>query len=423
MQRSEFILPLTSEIEERIIRNPLLNIDTFIIPSPYIKDPSARKDNEHSYVWNEEGEILGYLLCYVSGDGSEYLIYKLVTSPFGRGRGIGTAFIEQLASDVPADSRIYLYIWEKQGETVDFFRNKGFEAHESIVYQNMVYHRLEAPRSIILERAGAEKKSTPAADEIGRTRHDARKTLRSLTAMVNALAPENAGRIIEDINRETTTLVNMFNTYRDSMAMGHDVNLRDLVLERLVPYVESSELKVELVLKLAAPNPVVLGHWLNISRALVNLASNALDAMSETGRPPILRISIRDEDEQVVLRFSDNGIGISTELMERGEDGRPAFIGNSTKGHGKGEGIGTAQVWSTFGADRIHVESVPGEGTNWTIRFDRSAQGLTRRFATLQRRFYELQGLQKEIPLGPETSRKDVTTAIWRTETTRTFPL
>jgi two-component sensor histidine kinase/N-acetylglutamate synthase-like GNAT family acetyltransferase len=415
MKPTETIQPLTPEIEERIRTNPLLNIDTFIIPSPYISDPTAQKDREHSYIWIEEGEILGYLLSYVSADKTEYLIYKLVSSPYGRGRGIGTAFIEHLAAEIPAESHIYLYVWEKQHETVEFFRNKGFIAEDSIVYRNMVYHRLNAVREVILEKVGGDQRKTPAADEIGRTRHDARKTLSSLTAMVNALAPENAGRIIEDINRETTTLLNMLNMYRDSMAMAHEVDLQDLVLERLVPYVEASREKIELVIKLSAAKPMVLGHWLNIGRALVNLASNAIDAITESERPGRLSISLMDDGEQyVTLHIADNGSGIAQELLERDDEGKPAFIGQSTKADGKGEGFGTAQVWSSFGTENLDIKSTLGVGTEWIIRFERSAIGLTKRFSSLQRRFHELQGLQEDIEISDTSDRTDVITAIWR---------
>ncbi len=415
MESANVIQHLTSEIEERIRNNPLLNIDTFIIPSPYIRDPSASKDMDHSYVWIEEGEILGYLLTYVSADKTEYLIYKLVTSPYGRGHGIGTAFIEHLAGQIAPESKIYLYVWEKQHETIEFFGNKGFEPGESIVYRNMVYHLLNGDRESVQARVGEAKPKAPAADEIGRTRHDARKTLSSLTAMVNALAPENAGRIIEDINRETTTLVNMLNMYRDSMAMAHEVNLQDLILERLVPYVNASHEDVELVINLSSRKPMVLGHWLNIGRALVNLASNSIDAMAVCDRPSHLEIALRDQDEtHISLHIIDNGSGIPEDLLKAGDDGRPAFIGKSTKGHGKGEGLGTAQVWSTFGIDRLAIKSVIGEGTEWTIHFERSVLGLTKRFSSLQRRFHELQGLNEDIEINPGTSRTDVITAIWQ---------
>lgn len=412
---AEAIQPLTSEVEKRIQTNPLLNIDTFIIPSPYVSDPLAKQDYEHSYIWVEEGEILGYLLTYVSPDNTEFLIYKLVTSPYGRGRGIGTAFIAHLATRIPEAARIYLFVWEKQHDTVEFFRNKGFAAVDSIVYRNMVYHRLAAVREDVLKRIGSENRKAPAADEIGRTRHDARKALSSLTAMVNALAPENAGRIIEDINRETTTLINMLNIYRDSMAMHHEVNLKDLIVERLVPYIEAAQDDIQLVINLLASKPTVLGHWLNIGRALVNLASNAIDAMAESPRPGKITITLRDDGERVVaLHIADNAQGIAPELLKRGSDGKPAFIGRSTKVEGKGEGFGTEQVWSIIGPERLDIKSTVGEGTEWILRFERSAIGLSRKFASLQRRFHELQGLQEKIEITCDSPRTEVVTAIWR---------
>ncbi|TFH06328.1 MAG: GNAT family N-acetyltransferase, partial [Spirochaetales bacterium] len=88
--RMSAIQPLTPELERSIRRNPLLNIDTFVIPSPYVRESEIVKDYEHSLVWMEEGEILGFLLVYSDTAQSSFHIYKLVTSPFGRGRGIGT---------------------------------------------------------------------------------------------------------------------------------------------------------------------------------------------------------------------------------------------------------------------------------------------------------------------------------------------
>ena len=415
MQQRGAIQVLTKDNEERIRDNPLLNIDTFIIPSPFIYNPSVTKDYQHSYTWIEEGEILGYLLTYVSSNHAEYLIYKLVTSPYARGRGIGSAFIENLAREISDESHIYLYVWEKQHDTVEFFNRNGFEVEDSIVYRNMVYYRLSALSRDLLKKVGKSDRKTPAADEIGRTRHDARKTLSSLMAMINALAPENAGRIIEDINRESTTLINMLNTYRDSMSMAHEVNLQDLILERLVPYVNASQEEIELTIELSAQKPVVLGNWLSIGRALVNLGSNSIDAMADNEGPNRLEISLYEDDDGFVrLRIGDNGSGISPELLAHGPDGRPAFIGKSTKANGKGEGHGTAQIWSSFGSNRLEVYSTIGKGTEWIIKFERSAVGLTNYFSSLQRRFFELQGLEDETKISDVSTRTEIISAIWR---------
>ncbi len=410
---STAIQPLTPQLEERIRSNPLLNIDTFIIPSPYIRDPLIRKDYSCSYIWLEEGEILGYMLTYSSPGRPEYLIYKIASSPYGRGRGIGTAFINHLAASVPENSNIYLYIWEKQPDTVEFFQRKGFAQEESIVYQNLEYFLMGASSTAILHLAQQSAGRTVAADEIGRTRHDARKIVSSLNAMVNVLAPENAGRIIEDISRESLTLVNMLNMYRDSVATDHEVNLRELIFERVVPYVDAAQQNVELVLRLSAVNPVVQGHWLNIGRALVNLVSNAMDAMAESPHQSRLEI-ILEESPELTLHIIDNGPGISEERLKPDASGRPSFVGQSTKGHGKGEGLGTLQVWNTFGSERLTVHSSPGKGTEWIIRFERFTRGEGGVYPALRRQFHEFRRLRREQPITPDTTRTDIITAIWQ---------
>ena len=90
----DFIRCLTPEDEKRIRQIPFLNIDSMLIPSPFIKDKTIDIDYRHSYIWEEEGEYLGYLLVYSNPDKTKFHIYKQVTSPFGRGKGIGSAFME-----------------------------------------------------------------------------------------------------------------------------------------------------------------------------------------------------------------------------------------------------------------------------------------------------------------------------------------
>ena len=409
------ICKLTPHFIKQIERDYLLGIDTFIIPSPYVYDSSAKMDMEHSYACIEEKEVLGYILTYSSRDSKEYLIYKLVTSPYRRGRGIGTKFIEHLAENLDSESVLYLYIWQKQNDTLDFFRGKGFTFKQSIVYRNRVYHHLQvSAKSINLETKKKPQKNQ-VSDEIGRTRHDARKILSALNAMVNALAPENSGHIIEDINRETTTLVNMLNLYRDSMAIEHEVNLKNLLLERLIPYLETTSENLEITLNLKTNRPIVNGNWLNISRAMVNIASNAIDSMKNTDRPGRLEISLTDlPDNKIILKISDNGEGIEPKLMEKDPNGRPMFIGKSTKADGKGEGLGTVQVWNTFGTKMLTVESQRNIGTAWTICFLRSSPVFSKYHHSLQRRYNEFQELRESIIISGNTNKKGIITAIWR---------
>ncbi len=135
--------------------------------------------------------------------------------------------------------------------------------------------------------------------------------------MVEMLTIDNCDRIIEDINRETTSLINMLNSYRDSMEVLHEVNLRELILARLVPFVKTAPVPCRLLINLDSESPVVMGYHVNISRALLNLLSNSIEAIEESGRKGNIRISLHENDDKIVLVLQDNGVGIKEELLEK----------------------------------------------------------------------------------------------------------
>jgi two-component sensor histidine kinase len=251
-------------------------------------------------------------------------------------------------------------------------------------------------------------------EEIGKTRHDARKTIRLLSHMVDMLSIENCGKIIEDINRETTSLINILNAFRDTMSSLHEVNLKDLVLERIIPYVEASSVNCTIQLTLDTPSSIVLGYYVNFGRALINIVANSLEAIQETGRKGLLEIEMKETEEGITLTIQDNGAGIPQELLQKDESGIPAFVGNTTKDRREGEGLGTIQIYSTFGPENITVSSVQGEGTVWTIRLQKPSKGMDRWFVRLERRFNELKRLSDGPELRPESKRTEVIAYIWQ---------
>lgn len=410
------IRQFTPEVEKRVQKSPLLNIDTFIIPSPYIKEGGIELDYEHSFYWAEEGEILGCIQVYSDKLNTSFHIYKIVTSPFSRGRGIGTMFIRHLAAKIPEDALIYLYVWEKQPDTMEYFKAQGFTLGDTIVYRNLVYYHLSATPRDILETAESESSvSDLKGEDIGKARHDARKTLRLLSHMVDSLSSSNSGKIIEDINRETTTLINILNRFRDTFNRIHEVNLRDLIIERIVPYVEASSIPCRLHFSIDTDSSEVLGYYMNISRAIVNIVSNSLDAIKEKGEKGVLHIDLRNKGKKVVLRIKDNGIGMSSEMLVRGVDGLPAFVGKSTKSWKEGEGLGSVQIFSVFGKHNIDIKSGPGKGAVWTIRFDPPPRGVSERIYTqLERRFNEFQNLMEVGRITAESPRSAVISYIWQ---------
>lgn len=94
---------------------------------------------------------------------------------------------------------------------------------------------------------------------------------------------------------------------------------------------------------------------------LLNMAKNASDALGDSGE---FRLHTMVLDREVCVRVEDTGRGMSAETAARVFE--PFF---STKPRGQGTGIGLATAYRvvTEADGRIDVESVPGEGTRFTI--------------------------------------------------------
>ena len=104
-----------------------------------------------------------------------------------------------------------------------------------------------------------------------------------------------------------------------------------------------------------------------MEQVLLNLAVNARDAMPEGGRL-LLRVDrqLGLEGSSAVLTVSDTGVGMDEETRQRIFE--PFF---TTKATGKGTGLGLSTVYGAVSSagGEILVESAPGEGTTFRLRF------------------------------------------------------
>lgn len=408
-----YIRKLTPDYERAVSQLPLLNIDSLLIPSPYVVDKTLDVDYDHSFVWDEKGELLGYMLVYATPDRKKFHIYRQVTSPFGRGKGIGTAFARYLAHTVSPDSRIYLYVWEKLISSIDFFRSKGFQSEDVVVYRRMKFLQMAVKAQTLREKGAAgTRREVSIVEELSRVRHDVKKSLRVLFDMAAMMSVDNFSKVAENITRETTTLLNILNMYEDKVHLSHKVSLKELVTERIIPFIEAVDGSCEVRLVLRSKIEPVSGSYLSYSRALINIVSNALDAIHAAGRPGVIELVLEQQDDDVLLAITDNGVGIPADRLEKGDDGLPGFVGKSTKGHG--EGIGTRQIYHTFGADRITVESGEGEFTRWAILLSRSTTRETALLAELFTRYARFLKSTQRIELDGTSSRLEISGFIWQ---------
>jgi len=410
-----YITALTSEYEKAVRSSPLLNIDSLLIPSPYVLDNSIDIDYEHSFVWDEKGELLGYLLVYATPDRKKFHIYKLVTNPFGRGKGIGSAFIRYLAHTVDSDAHIYLYVWEKLLSSIDFFKTRGFSISDQVVFRKMKFQLMSVSSETLRQKVVLTKRpDVTAVEELSKVRHDVKKSLKVLFDMTAMLSVGNFNKVAEDINRETTALLNTLNMYEDNIHQSHKVSLKDLITERVIPFIEAVDSHCEVRLVLRSKIDAVNGTYLSYSRALINIVSNALDAIKSAGRRGLIEFLLEQQGDKVTLSITDNGTGIAADKLIKEPDQMPIFVGKSTKGDQPGKGVGTQQTYATFGADCIEVASKEGDFTCWTIHLKRSTTRDTELLAELSTRYVRLIKTTQKTRISKETSRNDMTIFIWQ---------
>ncbi|RED96978.1 ligand-binding sensor domain-containing protein [Marinoscillum furvescens] len=98
-----------------------------------------------------------------------------------------------------------------------------------------------------------------------------------------------------------------------------------------------------------------------INQVIINLISNAIDAIPEEGT---IRIDAYAEGQEVILKIRDTGVGIPLDLMAKLYD--PFF---TTKDVGKGMGLGLYIVYGIISKHhgKISVHTEEGKGTEFTI--------------------------------------------------------
>jgi signal transduction histidine kinase/ActR/RegA family two-component response regulator len=118
---------------------------------------------------------------------------------------------------------------------------------------------------------------------------------------------------------------------------------------------------VEIRLMLEAQRPVS-GNASELREVFTNLVLNALDAMPWGGT---IALTSQDLDGKVAVRVRDTGVGMDAETQARVFD--PFFTTKPVKGTGLGLSVAYGIVTRHHGS--IAVDSQPGLGTEFTLRF------------------------------------------------------
>ncbi len=171
-------------------------------------------------------------------------------------------------------------------------------------------------------------------------------------------AAESARRIQEGAERIHRLVRNLMSFVRPPSEDLYPVDLNEVVADALsFSRYEVTRGNTRLVEDLSGDLPKVLGSKEQLVQILINLLTNARDAVAGRGT---VTVRTREEGGRVLLVVEDDGPGIAPGHIDRLFE--PFF---TTKPPGKGTGLGlfVAQGIASRHGGRVTVESEPGRGT------------------------------------------------------------
>jgi PAS domain S-box-containing protein len=179
-------------------------------------------------------------------------------------------------------------------------------------------------------------------------------------------AGDRAARLIDQL----LTFSRKMEGHRCALSLNHEIRQAEQILRQTVPKMITIELNLENDLRTVYADPI------HIEQILLNLGSNAADAMEGCGRLTIETRNINLDDayckmhlgatpgEYVLLTVSDTGCGMEPGTVAHIFD--PFF---TTKGVGKGTGLGLASVYGIVKSHGGYITcyTEPGQGTVFKI--------------------------------------------------------
>ena len=170
--------------------------------------------------------------------------------------------------------------------------------------------------------------------------------------------------IVRRNERKISELVlDMLNYSGANEPLREPCNIDRLVEDIAEPLAEEAAKEVRVERDLAPDLPTAYLDPRAIHRCLLNLVSNAIDAVPETGGLVRLVSRFDPAERTVRLSVSDNGCGIDPELLPTIFD-----VFASTKG-ARGTGLGLAVVKKLVEehGGRVEAQSTPGQGSTFTL--------------------------------------------------------
>jgi len=180
---------------------------------------------------------------------------------------------------------------------------------------------------------------------------------------------EATGIIKQEIDRLDRVIKALLDFGRPSEPTLRPTNVEDVVSD-VVMFTRrfAGQASVELETEFASGLPLVSADADQLKQVLVNLVSNAVQAMEQTGG--LIKVRVWDDDGFVFMSIRDTGPGIPAEDLRRVFD--PFY---STRDAGTGLGLTIVHRIIDQHGGRIEVESELDAGTTFTVALPAASPG------------------------------------------------
>ena len=186
-----------------------------------------------------------------------------------------------------------------------------------------------------------------------------------LTGEVPDKIREDLTRIHQEAARCRKVVQNLLTFARRTPFEKELVSINDLLDNALE--LKSYQLRVDNISvhkELSKALPTTMADGQQLQQVFVNLLNNAHDAIRGHREPGTIAVRTCQRNGRIVVQVADTGPGIPANDLRRIFD--PFF---TTKPRGKGTGLGLSLAYGIIKAHDgdIHVESIRGEGTTFTV--------------------------------------------------------
>ncbi|MEO8885390.1 MAG: HAMP domain-containing sensor histidine kinase [Mucilaginibacter sp.] len=189
--------------------------------------------------------------------------------------------------------------------------------------------------------------------------------------IANSVAPaelEDLELGIDTIKRRSEGLLKFTESYRNLNKITQlDLepvlvcNLLENINSLMLPTLEKKQIELDIIIKdltLAVDIDINL-----VEQVLINLLINAVEAVKDNNQPRIV-LSAEAQNNKILIKVSDNGTGMSTELIDK------IFIPFfSTRKTGSGIGLSLCKQIMLLHKGNIQVQSTEGKGSVFIMQF------------------------------------------------------